>query len=76
MLGQDPERELHHRAVELLCGQNCKAPATIHIPTYIDDDEDALSKHVSRLRLVEVFCKHGQKIETVLPLDPRILHYD
>jgi hypothetical protein len=75
MLDQDPERELHHRAVELLCGTDCKAPATIHIPTYVDDDEDALSAHVSRLTLVEVLCKHGQRIETVLPLHPRILRY-
>jgi hypothetical protein len=67
MLDQDPERELHHRAVELLCEPNCKAPETIHVPTYIDGDEDALRAHVSRLTLVEVFCRHGQKIEVVLP---------
>jgi len=74
MLGQDPERELHHRAVELLCGPDCKAPANIHIPTYVED-EGALSAHVSRLTLVEVSCKHGQKIETVLPSHPRTLRY-
>jgi hypothetical protein len=67
MLDQDPEMELHHRAVELLCGPACKAPATIHIPTYIDGDEDALRAYVSRLTLFEVFCRHGDKIETVLP---------
>ena len=67
MSDQDPERELRHRAIELLCGPACKAPATIHIPTYIEGDEDALSAHVSQLTLAEVFCKHGQKIKTVLP---------
>jgi hypothetical protein len=75
MLDQDPARELRHRAVELLCGTGCKAPATIHIPTYLDGDEEALRTHVSQLTLVEVFCKHGQRIETVLPLDPYILRY-
>jgi hypothetical protein len=74
-LGPDPEMELYHGAVELLCGPDCKTPATIHIPTYVDDDEDALSAHVSRLTFAEVYCKHGQKIEKVLPLNPRILRY-
>jgi hypothetical protein len=73
MLDQDPERELHHRAVELLCGTGCKAPATIHIPTYVDD-EDALSAHVSRLTLVEIRCKDDQRIAAV-PLEPHILRY-
>lgn len=75
-LGQDPKGELHHRAIELLCGPVCKAPATIHIPTYIDGDEDSLSAFVSRLTLAEAFCKHGQRIQKVLPLHPHILRYD
>ena len=53
-----------------------QTPATIHIPTYVDDDEDALKAHVSQLTLAEVFCKHNQRIGAVLPLDPRILRYD
>ena len=74
MLDQDPERALHHRAIELLCGPNCKAPATIHIPTYVDD-EIVLVAQVSQLTPADVFCKHGQRIAAV-PLNPKVLSYD
>jgi hypothetical protein len=75
MLDQDRERKLHHRATELFCGPDCRAPATIHVPTYIDGDEIALIAQVSQLTLVDVFCKHGQRIVTV-PQNPRVLSYD
>jgi hypothetical protein len=74
MLDQDPEMELHHRAIELTCGPDCKAPETIRIPTYAGDDEIALMAHVSRLKLFEVFCRDGQKIEAV-PANPKVLFY-
>jgi hypothetical protein len=73
MLDQDPEMELHHRAIELLCGSDCKAPATIHIPTYVDD-EIVLMAQVSQLTPVNVFCKHGQRIAAV-PKEPHMLRY-
>jgi hypothetical protein len=73
-LGLDPEKEPHHGAAELPCGPSCRAPATIHVPTYASGDRDALRKLVSKLKLVDVFCRHRKRIANPPPV-PTVLFY-
>ena len=73
-LGLDPEKELYHGAAELRCEPDCKAPATIHVPTYADGDKSALMVQVLKLTLVDVFCRHNQRIVSVPP-NPTVLFY-
>jgi hypothetical protein len=74
-LALDPERELHHGAAELYCDpETCKAPVTIHVPTYADGDKTALKAQVLKLTLAGVFCRQNQRVEAV-PADPGVLFY-